>query len=66
MSAIAHATHGTWAATHRILLFVLALAVVAIAVPVVLLTRDTTPAAPSPALPVVDDTCQGAAAGTAC
>jgi hypothetical protein len=68
MSAIAHAPTRTWAATHRALVLVLAVVLVAAAITlsVVLLTRDTTAATPGfPDLPTYDS-CAGAAVGTAC
>jgi hypothetical protein len=67
MSAIAHASPATWAHAHRLLLFVaLAVVLAAIAVTVVLLTRDTTAATTLPDLPYYEDPCVGAPVGAAC
>lgn len=71
MSAIAHRTGSTWAATHRSLVIflsvVLLLVAVAVTAATVLLSRDTSAPALAPGgLDSYPDTCFGAPVGSAC
>ena len=71
MSAIAHTTGRTWAATHRTLVVFLSLVLLLVAVAVtattVLLARDTSAPALAPGgLDTSVDTCFGAPVGSAC
>ena len=71
MSAIAHTTGRTWAATHRALVLylslVLLLVVVAVTATTVLVARDTSAPAVAPGdLDTSVDTCFGAPVGSAC
>ena len=71
MSAIAHPTGRTWAATHRALVLYLSLAlllvVVAVTAATVLLAGDTSAPALAPgSLDPSVDTCFGAPVGSAC
>jgi hypothetical protein len=69
MSAITHVPGAGWAGTHRALVLVVAMVLVAAAVTlaVVLLTRDATSAVPNlPHLPAHDDACASASVGAPC